>query len=209
MTDDTLDSAIADAHDDATIQRLIDTFDRVTYRRDVRDVVQRRRGARRRRVPLVLAVTIAAGTLAAGGIVAARRGLPDPVRYATDVRSSAQADALADDVVTFDEYAAGFQRFADCMQRDGRPLSDVTFDPTTQLYNYSYDGVDDCYDREFYALDLSWQLSDARPRDPAQPDVSAEQIAQACADGGPAPVGVPESAFDQICASLVAGSGEP
>ena len=191
---------------DDTIERLNEAFSRVTYQRDLADIAPQQEPAQqgRRKASLIVTATIAAAALATGGIVAARRGLPDAVSYATDVRSTEQAEALVDDDVTLDEYKAGFQRFADCMQRDGRPLGNVAFNSTTQLFTYTYDGLDDCYDREFYAVDLSWQASDTRPRDPALPDFSAEQLRQACATGGPAPVGLPQAQFESICAMLEA-----
>lgn len=195
-------------HDaDEMVQRLDEAFSRVTYRRDLADLAPlRTEVSPRRKAPLVVVATLALGALTVGGIVAARPRLPDPVRYAADVRSAAQAEALVDDVVTFDEYDAGFRRFADCMERDDRALVDVTFDSMTQLYAYGYDGIDDCYEREFYAVDLSWQLSDSRPRDPARPDVSAVEMLEACRTGGPAPLGVPDVAFETFCAQFGVGS---
>ncbi len=184
------------------MSELLDgAFSRVTYQRDLADVIvqPRVRRWRRRTAALVVTGTVAVAALAAGGMVAARRGLPDAVNYATNVRSTEQAAALTDDEVTFDEYQAGFQRFSNCMRDDGRPLDNVSFDPATQLFNYAYDGIDDCYERELYALDVSWQLSDDRPRDPAHPDISAAEILAACKAGGPAPAGVPQANFDGLC----------
>lgn len=186
---------------DDTPDLLNEAFRRVTYHRELASIVPQEL-SRRRKATLIITATVAVAALATGGIAAARRGLPDAVSYATDVRSTEQAQALVDDEVTLAEYKAGFQRFADCMQRDGRPLADVTFNSTTQLFAYTYDGVDDCYDREFYAVDFSWQASDIRPRDPAHPDISNEQLRRACATGGPAPTGLPQEFFEQTCALL-------
>jgi hypothetical protein len=191
--------------DEDTIERLNEVFSRVTYHRVPAQFtgVPDPKRARRRKVWMIVAGSTAVAALATGGIAAARRGLPDAVTYATDVRSPSQAAALDDDEVTFDEYKAGFQRFVDCMQRDGRPISDITFNTVTQLYSYIYDGVDDCYDRELYAVDLSWQTSDERPRDPLHPDISLDEIRAACAqDGASPPVGIPQENFDSMCAFL-------
>lgn len=171
----------------ATIDRLNEAFSNVTYDRDVTEFVTAspRARHRRRKLGVVVAVT-AAAALATGGLVAARRGLPEPTSYARADRSDQQAAALDDDMVTFDEYQAGFDRFAECMERDGRPISNVHFDPTTQLYSYEYDGVDDCYERELYALDVTWQLDPNRPGYVRQPS-ARELLDQACERGGSVP----------------------
>ncbi|HQZ36749.1 MAG TPA: hypothetical protein PK020_20150 [Ilumatobacteraceae bacterium] len=186
---------------DDTGELLDEAFSRVTYQRELSDIIVQppARRWRRRTAALAITGTVAVAALAAGGMAAARRGLPDAVSYAKDVRSTEQAAALTDDEVTFDEYEAGFQRFSDCMRSDGRPISDVSFDPLTQLFNYAYDGIDDCYERELYALDVSWQLSGARPRDPAHPDISAVEVLAACKAGDPPPVGLPQDQFEVMC----------
>ena len=191
--------------DTDTIDQLNEAFSRVTYQRDFGEFSETAAGTRtgRRKTWLIVAAaTATAAALTTGGMAAARRGLPDAVSYARDVRSTEQAEALVDDEVTLDEYKAGFQRFSDCMEHDGRPLGDVAFNETTQLYNYSYDGIDDCYEQELYALDVSWQLSDARPRDPF--DLTA-QIMEACAiDDAAPPAGLTQENFDEICEHLKA-----
>ena len=191
--------------DSDTIDQLNDAFSRVAYQRDVDDFSRtpHARAERRKRWLIIAAATATVAALTTGGIAAARRGLPDPASYAEDVRSTEQAEALVDDEVTFDEYKAGFLRFAECMKSDGRPLSDVAFNETTQLYSANYDGVDDCYEQEFYAVDVSWQLSDVRPRDPL--DLST-LIQEACRiEGGTTPLDFPQDHFEEICAKLNAG----
>lgn len=197
--------------DSDTIDQLNEAFSRVTYQREVDDFGRTPHGrtGRRKRWLIIAAATATAAALTTGGIAAARRGLPDPVSYAEDVRSTEQAEALVDDEVTLDEYKAGFERFAECMASDGRPLSDVAFNETTQLYNYSYDGVDDCYEQELYALDVSWQLSDVRPRDPLHPDISAAELYQACTTGASPPIGFGQEHFDQVCAMIEAHPPSP
>lgn len=170
-----------------TIDQLNAAFSNVNYHRNVADFTPRpsRIRKKRRNATFIMAAT-ATAALATGGLVAARRGLPDPTSYATDQRSTQQAAALDDDSVTFEEYDAGFHRFADCMERDGRPITNVDFDPATQLYSYEYDGVDDCYERELYALDVTWQLDPDRPGYVQQPS-ARELLDQACERGGPVP----------------------
>lgn len=188
--------------DTETIDQLNEAFSCVTYQREFGEFSQAAvgtRSGRRKTWLIVAAATATAAALTTGGIVAARQGLPDAASYARDVRSTEQAEALVDDEVTLNEYKAGFQRFSDCMERDGRPLGDVAFNETTQLYNYSYDGIDDCYEQEFYALDVSWQLSDARPHDPLD---LADQVMKACANDAAAPVGITQENFDALCEQL-------
>ena len=170
-----------------TIDQLNEAFSNVTYDRDVTEFVTTppRARHRHRKVGVVIAIT-ATAALATGGLAAARRGLPEPTSYAIAERSDQQAAALNDDTVTFEEYQAGFRRFADCMERDGRPISVVELDPTTQLYSWGYDGIDDCYERELYALDVTWQLDPNRPGFVRQPS-AGELLDQACEQGGPVP----------------------
>jgi len=169
-----------------TIGALEEAFGNVTYDRDVADFmpVPRPRNLRRK-VTLIVAAT-ATAAVATGGLVAARRGLPDAINYAQDARSTEQDAALEDGAVTFEEYQAGLRRFADCMERDDRPIADVALDPATQLYQYSYDGIDDCYERELYALDVAWQLDPDRPGYVEQPS-ARELLDRACEAGGPVP----------------------
>lgn len=186
-----------------TIERLNEAFSNVAYHRDVTDFTTSPRPARlgRRKRSLFVAVT-ATAALAVGGSVAARRGLPDATSYAKDSRSVEQAAALDDEAVTFDEYQAGFLRFSDCMERAGRPLTDVELHPSTQLYTYAYDGVDDCYERELYALDVAWQLDPGRPGFAESPD-ARELLEDACRTGEPVP-GFPYTGdqLDELCSRL-------
>lgn len=167
-----------------TIDLLKDAFSTVTYDRDVAEFMTAPPRTRRRRKVGVVVVATAAAALATGGLVAARRGLPEATSYAAAERSHQQAASLDDGTVTFEEYEAGFLRFADCMERDGRPIANVEFDASTQLYNYVYDGVDDCYERELYALDVTWQLDPTRPGYVQRPS-ARELLEQSCKQGGP------------------------
>ena len=198
--------------DEDTIERLNHAFSRVTYLREPTHFtgLDCAAHARHRKAWTVVIGTTAAAALTAGGMVAARRitePLPAAVAYATDVRSPQQAAELADGEVTIDEYKAAFQRFSDCMERDGRPLDDVSFNGTTELYSSSNDGVDDCYDKEFYAVDLVWQLSDERARDPLSNDPSMDEMRAACAtDDLSIMRGRTQEFFDFICPTLEAAS---
>ena len=190
-------------NDQDTISLLNDAFDGVAYHRDLSDLTARRDAtqARRRRNWKMFAGAAAAAALAAtGGIAAASHRSQAALSFATDVRSAEQTAALHDGEVTFGEYKAAFDRFSSCMAAKGRPITDVTLNPLTDLYNFAYDGNDDCYNREFYAVDYSWQVSPQRPRDPKHPDISSAQVAAACAANDPSALpGVPSDLFSQLC----------
>ena len=81
-------------------------------------------------------------------------------------QSQAQVDALADGVVTAEEYDAGFERFASCMAEAGHPLAGI--DKGSTIYRYSMaeaavsTGTDvQCYEAEFMEIDSSWQIANA------------------------------------------------
>jgi hypothetical protein len=105
--------------------------------------------------------------LVAGGAAAALTGhLPRAANYKSEMRSAALSAALKDERVTFDEYNAGLHRFETCAANAGHPLQDVTFIEATQLYRFITDGSpaeEDCYQAEWYALDLVWQTDPNRP----------------------------------------------
>jgi hypothetical protein len=77
--------------------------------------------------------------------------------------SDGQAAALADGVVTHEEYLAAFQRFADCMAEAG---FDIHGEVDGRLMSYSVPDAavlsgDDhrCYGAEFLEVDVRWQGS--------------------------------------------------
>ena len=81
-------------------------------------------------------------------------------------QSQAQVDALADGVVTAEEYDAGFERFAGCMAAAGHSLSGIN--KGTTVYSYVMGeaavstGTDvQCYEAEFMEIDSSWQIANA------------------------------------------------
>lgn len=87
-------------------------------------------------------------------------------RSTTDepVVSQEVRDALADGVVTYDEYMAGFLRFSACVEASGYSL--VVGEESNQVIDYSVpaeavsSGVEaECYDTEFGPIDSSWQIS--------------------------------------------------
>lgn len=78
--------------------------------------------------------------------------------------STEQSQALADGVVTEDEYREGFARFEACLAEAGFALYAV--DDTAAIIEYSVPGEavwsgDDerCYSSEFVGLDIEWQVS--------------------------------------------------
>lgn len=78
--------------------------------------------------------------------------------------STAQDDALADEIVTEDEYRAGFARYEACLAEAGYALHAV--DETSKVIEFSIPaeavstGDDErCYSSEFARLDVLWQIS--------------------------------------------------
>ncbi len=76
--------------------------------------------------------------------------------------SEAQAAALADGVVTREEYIAGLDRYIACMEASG--WSVAVIDREAEVVEYSIEAIsgdDDarCYTAEFYELDMGWQVS--------------------------------------------------
>jgi len=78
--------------------------------------------------------------------------------------SAATRDALADGVITADEYDAAFNRFASCMESAGYPLGAI--DKSINHYDFSISttAVDlgiygRCYSTEFMEIDVWWQIN--------------------------------------------------
>jgi len=76
--------------------------------------------------------------------------------------SQEQADALADGVVTRDEYLAGLDRYIACMEASGWSVGVI--DREAEVVDYRIEaisGADDlrCYAAEFVELDIAWQIS--------------------------------------------------
>lgn len=78
--------------------------------------------------------------------------------------SAEQEQALADEIVTEEEYRAGFARYESCLAAAGYPLHAV--DETGAVIEYSIPaeavsaGDDErCYTSEFARLDVLWQIS--------------------------------------------------
>ncbi|GHF24273.1 hypothetical protein [Pseudolysinimonas yzui] len=72
--------------------------------------------------------------------------------------------AIADGVVTREEYVAGFERYVACLSDVGVELINV--DTSTDIFDFSIPGaaVDSglehrCYRSEFYEIDMLWQVS--------------------------------------------------
>jgi hypothetical protein len=93
---------------------------------------------------------------------------PDPEPSAETVA------ALADGVVTREEYVASFERYRDCMADAGMPLEGTNTQGEIIQYTNSGESVDSgvehqCYQREFAELDMQWQVE--------HPQMSLEQQA--------------------------------
>lgn len=94
-------------------------------------------------------------------------GADDPLVGADlSIASEAQAAEIADRTVTANEYQAAFQRYRECLSAAGFELSDVELE--NGVYDFGVpdaavqDGADeDCYEGEYYFVDMLWQTSDA------------------------------------------------
>lgn len=141
----------------------------------------------RPRLKVGLAIGVAA--LAAGGVAAAvAYPWPRAADYRADDRSPELSSAVADKTVTLDEYKAGFERYRQCDAAAREPLTDVAFDESTSLYTFATTGSsvdEDCYVREFYAVDIIWQTDPSRPGYVVMP--SAEEVRLACRSNAPIP----------------------
>ncbi len=82
--------------------------------------------------------------------------------------SAEQTAEMADGTVTFVEYHEAFRRFANCMSEGGSRVAFV--DKREDRIDYSVpsaavdSGLDEiCYEREFGAVDMSWQIANPDP----------------------------------------------
>lgn len=133
-------------------------------------------------------LTVGIAVLAASGIVAANATFwpNDAVDYRAADRSPELSNELADGRVTLDEYRDGFDRYRDCATAAGVPLANVGFDAATSLFTFvrtSTVADEDCYIREFYALDVIWQLDQTRPG--FNETTSFDDVTVACRSGTP------------------------
>jgi len=76
--------------------------------------------------------------------------------------SDAQTQAIADGVITREEYEQGLDRYVDCMAAAGWTVD--VFDRDAPVIEYRFEGpaVDAdflCYEVEFYRIDSTWQVS--------------------------------------------------
>lgn len=83
---------------------------------------------------------------------------------APPIPSAAQTAALADGVVTREEYVTAYQRFSACMSEAGFPLAFVDLDQTVIEYSTTQESETDgasprCYGREFEQVDGAWQVA--------------------------------------------------
>jgi hypothetical protein len=97
------------------------------------------------------------------------------VDVAEDPEPSAEYQAaLADGVVTREEYLAGFERYVTCLADAGYALQSINTESEIIDYAIPGDVVDSgvehqCYQREFFEIDSGWQI--------AHPQQSEEQLA--------------------------------
>ena len=144
-------------------------LDAVALSHDLHRVLATGRGkSARRHFHLTLACVLVFVAACGSGNPAQGSSVPSVAEQGS--QSEAQKAALADGRVTFDEYEAGFLRYKDCLASTGYPLTNVQFDSATQLYRADVAGAavdggadDQCYRREFEALDKSWQANTDRP----------------------------------------------
>lgn len=78
--------------------------------------------------------------------------------------SAAQQEALADGIVTRDEYAAGYQRYVACMAElgfvvDGRDTGEGIIGYVIPGSTGNSGAANRCYEAEFYQLDSTYQVS--------------------------------------------------
>ena len=78
--------------------------------------------------------------------------------------SEAQAEAMADGIVTREEYVAGFDRYVACMAGAGYHVDGGNRTATLISYSIVAAAVDDgtdqlCYDPEYKDIDMTWQIA--------------------------------------------------
>ncbi len=87
-------------------------------------------------------------------------------------QSAAQVEALADGVVTHDEFRAGFDRYAACLLAAGFEISatDVGQQMIGAIPSGAVDSGADltCYVAEFQEVDMEWQIAHQEPVDAQQ-----------------------------------------
>ncbi len=127
-------------------------------------------------------------TLAACTSAPPANGAPVQTDMLIDGMSDDATEEIADNVVSYQEYRDAFQRFRECIVDSGETLDFVQFDPLSGKVNYGVSTGDDiCYNREFYAADVAWQLNPDRPR--SQDELDQMVLLRACiADAGAKPV---------------------
>lgn len=109
-------------------------------------------------------VTWAAIGVAVGAALVACAG---PAQVGTSTRewmSDDQATAVADGVISSDEYESGFSRYRSCLAAEGYAL--VLNGKKNESYQFGIpaeavdSGVDQrCYEHEFREIDIIWQLA--------------------------------------------------
>lgn len=142
----------------------------------------RRKGSlhKRRGRRLLIGAGVAAAAIGGGSLAAWQDvGRSNDYRGGVPGGSPEQNAALADGLVTFEEYQAGMLRFEDCVEEQGFEVLNVALDPATRLFNYFVPTAvgDGCYRSEFDALDTVWQLRGAQQL----PPIDVVNVRSACA----------------------------
>lgn len=111
--------------------------------------------------------------------------------------SPEQRDALANGDVTYEEYQAGFQRFAACMDESGFPLVNVAESGRVLSFGVPEGAVLNgsearCYEREFEQLDIGWQLENEDTSD------TARWIAECVRENGMPPADTVAEMMEQL-----------
>lgn len=138
---------------------------------------------------------------------AAPQGAPVRSDLAVGNESDQALAELADGFLTYGEYRAAFERFRTCIVESGEALVGVSFDALSGMVTYSVTTGDDiCYDREFAAADMAWQLDPTRPR--SQDELQRMAQLEACIrDLGVEPVA--SSTADELFDQLRRSGGDP
>lgn len=105
------------------------------------------------------AIAVAVATVLAACAGPAQVGASTPEWMSDD-----QATAVADGVISSDEYESGFSRYRSCLEAEGYAL--VLDGKKNQSYQFGIpaeavdSGVDArCYEHEFREIDIIWQLA--------------------------------------------------
>ncbi len=135
--------------------------------------------------------------LALSGCASAVPTEPGDASAITGAMSEAQRSALADHVVSYDEYQDAYRRYSACVEAAGYAVERLGETNRVIDYRIPEAAVQDgsasvCYDRHFRLVDSTWQLSR---------EDSSEQAAQyrdCLTAAGITPAGTLHEMYDQL-----------